>query len=273
MKKILLAFDGEHFSPDIIEFTRQMNLHQPVLAVGVFLPAVEYAELLYSFGGLPAGPLYVSEVVPADETVVQKNIARFKEACAQAGITSHVHREPARNIVSLLHEESRFADLLVLSGKSFYEHIGEDNRDDYIENVMHKAECPVVLIPEAYKEPQNIILTYDGGEQSAFAIRQFSYLFPSYSNLNALLVYFAGDKGKTVAPEAEELLRCHYRHLTVTTVAVKDEREIEEWFLANNDPMVVAGAYGRRMLSELFKKSFITDIVRNHKMPIFVAHK
>ena len=274
MKKVLLAFDGEHFSQDSVEFVRQMNLYQPVLAVGVFLPAVEYAELLYSFSGVPSGPLLVSEVVPGNEAVIQKNIALFKTACAQAGITSHIHREPLGNIADLLHEETRFADLLVLSGKSFYEDTGEVTREDYIENVLHRAGCPVVLVPEAYKEPQNIILTYDGGDQSAYAARQFSYLFPCYKDLPALLVHFA-EKGKNlpVRPEALELLKCHYKHLTTTTVAVNDEKDIEEWILANKDPMVVAGAYGRRMLSQLFKKSFITDIVRSHRMPIFVAHR
>ena len=74
MKKILLAFDGEHLSSGVFDFVKQMHMHQPVFAVGVFLPAVDYVELLYSFGGLPAGPLYINEFIPANEALVQRNI-------------------------------------------------------------------------------------------------------------------------------------------------------------------------------------------------------
>ncbi len=274
MKKVLLAFDGEQFSPDLVAFVNQIHLYQPLHAVGLFLPTVEYAELLYSFSVVPSGPLLVSEVVLANDAIVQQNMTRFREMCAEAGIECTARRQPARNIADLLHEETRFADLLVLSSNSFYDNAGADTREDYIENVLHGAECPVILLPETYREPKNIILTYDGGGQSAFAIKQFSYLFPRSGDLNALLVYFSeNDSDMPLRHEVQELLACHFRRFTVTKVDIRNEEDIEKWMLAHSDPMLVAGAYGRRTFSDLFKKGFISDIVRHHKMPIFVAHK
>jgi hypothetical protein len=37
--------------------------------------------------------------------------------------------------------------------------------------------------------------------------------------------------------------------------------------------MLVAGAFGRSEFSNLFKKSFLTDIIKDHKIPVFVGHK
>lgn len=274
MKKVLVAFDGEHFSPGVFEFIKQMNAHEPVFAVGLFLPAIDYIELLYSYGGVPAGPLYLNEVVAANEESVRKNIERFKELCKQNGIEYRIHSDAQKHIVAQLKGETRFADMLVLSSKTFYENVGVDAQEDYIINVSHKAECPVVLIPEEYAAPKSIIMTYDGSEQAVFAIKQFSYLFPYYMGMKALMVFFA-DKNKEIPnrDEIEELLKCYYKDIVVTKLNIAHKDDIEEWMLTNNNPMIVAGAFGRPMISEFFKKSFTLDIIRNHKMLVFVAHR
>lgn len=52
MRKILLAFDGSHFSEGAIEFANQLNKRNPVLLVGIFLPLIDYSALWsYSGGG------------------------------------------------------------------------------------------------------------------------------------------------------------------------------------------------------------------------------
>jgi hypothetical protein len=40
-----------------------------------------------------------------------------------------------------------------------------------------------------------------------------------------------------------------------------------------DDYLLVAGAYGRSELSNLFKKSFLVEVIEQHKTPIFIAHK
>ena len=41
MKKILLAFEGSHFSEGAFEFARKLNELSPVQLTGVFLPQIE----------------------------------------------------------------------------------------------------------------------------------------------------------------------------------------------------------------------------------------
>jgi nucleotide-binding universal stress UspA family protein len=274
MKKILLAFDGQHFSKGIFEFARQMNEHQRVLVTGLFLPSVDYAELLYSFGGVVAGPLYVGDVVPADDRILKKNIAHFRELCKGSGINYKVHTDFTKHVVTHVKEESRFADLFVMSSKLFYENLGEDAQDDYIESVLHKAECPVVLVPEKYMAPKSIVLAYDGSEQSVYAIKQFSYLLPEYRDLKVLLIYL--DKGKEELPGKaliEELLSGYFPTYSVFKLKLDPKKDLEQWLTDHGDTMLVAGAYGRSLFSELFHQSFIHEVINDHKVPVFVAHK
>ncbi len=274
MKKVLLAFDGEHFSEGVFEFVRQMHLHQPVFAIGMFLPSVDYGELLYSFGGVISGPLYISEAVPADEAVLDKNIAHFKKLCEESGIGYKIHRDFNRHVVTQVKEETRFADMLVVSGESFYENLGVETQDEYIANVLHKTECPVVLVPEKYVQPESVILAYDGSEQSVYAMKQFTYLLPEFNSVKALLASF-GDSGKEIPDRQniEELLLRHFEHLTILKVRLAAKKDIEQWIVGNGNTMLVAGAYGRSLFSETFRNSFITAGIKDHKVPIFVAHR
>ncbi len=274
MKKVLLAFDGQHFSTSAFEFVKQMNCSQPIMVVGLFLPSIDYVELLYSFGAVPAGPMYVTKVHEVDHEVLNKNIAHFKELCIENNIKFSVHKDFDQHIVTKVKEESRFADLLVLSSTTFYSNLGTETQEDYITNVLHKAECPVVLIPGEYKAPKNIILAYDGSEQSVFAIKQFAYLFPEFRSTHALLVYFnTTEKGVPEHKYIEELSALYFEHFSIFKLKIGPKKDLEQWIHDYGNTLLVAGAYGRSAFSEMFKKSFISEVIHDHEVPLFVAHK
>jgi hypothetical protein len=73
MKKILLAFNGSHFSNTAVEFAEKLNEKKPILLTGAFLQQVDYANLISYWGGGSAGPLYVPLV--EDESSVLKSTA------------------------------------------------------------------------------------------------------------------------------------------------------------------------------------------------------
>jgi len=271
MKKVIIAFDGNHFSEGAFSFVRHLNEQQSILLTGVFLPVVDYAELLYSLGGM-SGPVYFQDYEYADTGVIQENIDHFSSLCIKNGIEYRVHPDVEKHVISEVKEESRFADLLVVASELFYKNLGEDTQDDYIENVLHKTECPVLLIPEHYHFPENVILTYDGSESSVYAIKQFAYLLPEFKNLNTLLVY-AGAKEIPNVSEIEELAARHFNNLTISKVTIDSKKYFNAWLEEHGDSILVTGAYGRSGLSELLRRSFITDTIHEYKVPIFIAHK
>ncbi|MDR3680027.1 MAG: universal stress protein [Flavipsychrobacter sp.] len=272
MKKILFVFDGKHFSNGAFEFIRHLNSLKRVMVTGVFLPALEDTEFVYSFDNM-SGPYYVSEL-PHEEDQTEKSIFYFESLCRQNDIEYKVHSGFTTEVVAELKAESRYADLMVIGSKLFYENLDAETQEDYIEKILHKAECPVLLAPETYSKPENIVLAYDGSDSSVYAIKQFAYLFPEYQDLQTLLVYTdTSTKNIPDKDNIQELACHHFNDLVVFKLKLDRGKEFEQWLFTNKHAILIAGAYGRSLFSEMLHKSFVKEAIQDNHMPVFVTHK
>ena len=119
------------------------------------------------------------------------------------------------------------------------------------------------------------ILTYDGSESSVYAIKQFVYLLPEFKDNPTYLTYASND-GKTPLPEEayiEELASRHFTDLTVSKLNIDTKKYFSTWVADKKSSILVAGSFGRTSFSQLFSKSFVLDIIKEHRMPIFIGHK
>lgn len=274
MKKIILAFDGTHFSAGAFEFARRLNDLQPVLLTGVFLPQVELANL-WSYGhsiGTPFIPL----IEGSESAQIQQNIEKFEKLCQHNGIEYRVHKDIFNFALPELKNESRFADLVILGSEVFYENMGTKNGpNEFLQDALHDLTCPVILVPEKFEFPESIILAYDGSQSSVYAIKQFAYLFPELCNRETVLVYVADNAKKSFPEEMQmnELVARHYPNLTMFKLEINPRKFFNIWVQDKSSAILVSGSYGRSGLSQLFKKSFITGVIRDHRLPIFIAHR
>jgi hypothetical protein len=271
MKKIVLAFDGSNFSKGSFEFVRRLNELQPVLVTGVFIPQVDYSNLWsYSTAATGAGGLYVPLVEKEETESVESNIKQFERLCQSNGIKYRVHTNFFDFALPELKKETRFADVLILSSELFY-----NDQFEYLQDVLHIAECPVLVVPEYYNFPTNNVLAYDGSSESVFAIKQFAYIFPELAKNETLLVY-AEDNKETRLPAMDnviELATQHYENLDFYKLNIDPKKYFKAWLEDKQNILLVSGSFGRSGISHLFKKSFVYDILREHKYPVFVAHK
>jgi len=275
MRKILLAFDGSHYSKGAIEFAGRLNKKNPILLTGAFLPQVDYANLWSYSGGGTADKLFIPLVEDEDAESVQQNIKRFENYCIDNGIEYRVHKGFLDFALPELKKESRFADLLIISSGTFYEQAGVETPNEYLKEALHKVECPVLVVPENPVFPESNILSYDGSESSAYAIKQFAYLFPEFTENETVLVY-AREKGDEELPDElniQELVARHFPNLALFKLEANPKRYFSSWLLEKKGAILVSGAFGRSDLSRLFRKSFITDVIRDHRLPVFIAHK
>lgn len=273
MKKILLAFDGGHFSEGAFEFARQMNEFSPVLLTGVFLPHTYYSGLWSYAGGL-RGSLFIPVVEDEAVIEIEKNVERFASLCRLHKIEYRVHNDRSDFALPALKKETRFADLLILGSESFYENPGIHDADSYLRDTIHHAECPVLLVPEQFNFPEKNILAYDGSESATYAIKQFAYLFPQLTEKNTVLVYVRQGPDVSFPDEdlIEELCGRHYPNLTLFKLDIDPRKHFALWCNERDGAILVSGAYGRSPFSEAFKKSFVSDILRAHRLPLFIAH-
>lgn len=273
MKKIIIAFDGTNFSEGAFDFARRLNEMEPILLTGVFLPQTQLANLWSYADGVtvPNIPLLEND----ESELVQQNIERFEKLSRSNGIEYRVHKDFYDFVIPELRKESLYADLLILGSEVFYEQAGASAHHIYLREALHGVKCPVLLVPEKFDFPENIILAYDGSEEAVFAIKQFAYLFPELTKLKTLLVYATKDVEKDIPDriQMEELLARHFPDLTLFKLDINPKAYFNTWIMDNKSALLVSGSYGRSGLSLLFKKSFVKNVITDHRLPVFIAHK
>jgi nucleotide-binding universal stress UspA family protein len=275
MKKIIMAVDGTNFSEGAFEFVRQLNEKASLLLTGVFVPQMDYANLWSYAAASSGGAAFIPLVEEEESDEVIAHIQKFESLCQKHGITYRVHKDFYDFALPELKRESRFADVMILSGELFYRQIIGANQMEYMRHVLHNSECPVLLVPEKFQFPDNNTLAYDGSEESVFAIKQFAYIFPELASNPTLLVYADEDSEKEL-PSKDliiELATQHYPLLTLEKSEINPKKYFAAWVEDKKSSILVSGSFSRSVFSETIRKSFVVDVIRDHQLPLFIAHK
>lgn len=271
MKKIILLFESIHYNLEPFAFIESLKKIEEVFVTAVFLSTTDYTSV-WAFPVVPeTSLLQVNAGSTEAEDLLQQHIMSFKSKCIELNITYSIHNDVNGIVFEQVRHESRFADLMLIPTGLFYGGYGEQP-NDYLKEVVHIAECPVLLIPPKASFPQSIVLMYDGSETSMFAIRQFAYLFPMLKSMNTHLI-FVSKKGDEI-PDQQKLKEWmqHWYPNTRFRV-VKDEKNYHSWFQDHPNPLIVTGSFGRAALLEFLKKSFVTDFINDQQYFIFLTHK
>jgi hypothetical protein len=274
MKKILLALDGAHFPEGAFELASEWYRKEPLLVTGVFLSPIDVSKIV-TYTGLEAVPMMPSVVEAEYGAEVTENIRLFEEKCLAEGLEYRIHNDSDNLPLASLIQESRFADLILLSRESFFANINKEQPNEYMQELLKKSECPVLLIPDQYESPERILLLYDGEASSVFALKQFAYLFPELTKLPTTLLKVS-KKPEEQLPNEEgiaELAARHFSDLTLYDMSLEDKSQLTNWLKEEEAAWVVMGAYGRSLLSTLFKKSFADELINDVRLPLFITHQ
>lgn len=274
MKKILIALDGAHFPKGAFELAALLHRQSAVLVTGVFLSPVDVSKIV-AYTGLETVPLMPALMEGDYSGQVQKNMERFRSRCEAEGMEFRIHNDSENLPLASLIKESRFADLLFISRDSFFSNISREQPNEYMQELLKKTECPVVLVPEKFEAPEKLLLLYDGEASSVYAIKQFAYLFPHFAQLPATLTEITAKPDDRLPDEhaVTELAARHYSDLTVHEMALENKRQFTNWLLQKESTWLIMGAYGRSLFSTLLKKSFADELISKVQLPMFIAHK
>lgn len=272
MKKILFACDGKYFPAGAFEFVKELNQSEKVLLTGVFLHAFNFKEFLPGVYAMYAGP--VEEFLESEKQEREQNILHFKELCLRNEIEFRVHEESMNWNIEELARESRFADLMLMSEELFCNGINDTQPNSFMQQAIHKAECPVICIPEKYTPFKKIVFAYDGKKDSMFALKQFCNLFPQFTANETRIVYAKADHDNDIPDLSylEEFAGRHFRNLDIEKAPENGTKYFENEARKEKDILLVAGSYGRSGISNTFKKSFVEEIIHDHNIPVFIAH-
>jgi hypothetical protein len=272
MKKVIIPFNGGEFSESAFSFAIALNETKRILLTGIFLSQVDFSKFFLVPQSLSDASLLLEK--DGEEENIRKNIELFTALCEKHNIEFKIHQDLYDFALPELTKESRFADLLIIGSEMFIKCISENEYNIFLMATLQHTECPVMVVPEYFHFPSENILAYDGSTSSVFAIKQFAYLFPDLCNNKTILAY-AGDDTADIPAEGniEELAQTHFSNLAITILNSGHRRQLVEWILKHDDSVLITGSFGRPGLSSQFTKSFVTEVIDAHLIPVFIAHQ
>lgn len=275
MRKVIVAFEAPNFSEGAMRFVNQMNEAEQVTVSGIFLPAAVYTAF-WSYAEVLSTGILLPVTDEVKTSALNKSVGKFKQFCND----HHLRYRVVKNFTDFglpdLKRQSRYADLIVLCSESFFNIPESEKLSDYLKTSLHDAECPVVVVPENFSTPLHNVLAYDGTESSARAIKNFSYLLPEMGQNTTSVVTFGAKNKMDKESEAgiKELISVHFPNHKFLHFDSESRKQFPDWTNEQSKSViVVCGAYGRSVLSVLFRHSFIADLLEDHKVPVFISHR
>ena len=277
MKKIIAAFDGLKYNPATTRYALQISAATGAHLVGIFPNDLTYTsykihELVLKEGVTP-GELRRFEA--RDQATRQDAIRLFEKACQEAGAHYNVHHDKQFALRQLKHE-SIYADLLITGLKENFSHYPEKPPTHFVRDLLADAQCPVLLVPDKFRQVEKLVLLYDGEPSSVYAIRQFCYALSPLNELPAEVITVKPENASLHLPDNRLMKEFMKRHFPAATYSVKKGAVNEEILrrLKEQSPgtLVVLGAYRRSAVSRWFRESMADVLMKELKLPLFIAH-
>ncbi|SHL61150.1 Universal stress protein family protein [Chitinophaga jiangningensis] len=276
MEKILFITDAMSLNYQALDFAAFLcNLTHSKLTA-IFLENLEYEERPPSALKSKAAESGATAQVDTHELKSQcceMNIKHFKEACERRGINSAIHRDRGVPLQEII-QESRYADLVLIDAETSFANQRESVPTKLVKDVLLDAECPVMISPVSFEGIEQVIFTYDGSPSAIFAIKQFTYLFPELKQqpIQVFTVNNGKESDHKDVSNMKEWMNNHYSSVNFVKRKGNTNAELLEFLLTSKNSLIVMGAYGRSTLSNLFKPSHATSVLRLISQPVFIAH-
>lgn len=262
MKQILFVGAGHHFPEGPFAFLGAMQEYERVHARALFFMPVDYSALAAASSGVNLTPMLELEDNEKEWITTHKTL--FASQCDRKYISHSVHDNDEEWSRDVLVKESRFADLMLV-GAEF----------PYLHEALHDAECPALVVPENFKAAEHLFMAYDGGRESLYAIKQFCYLLPGLTDLPTEILYVHDDATDNIPDLAslQEFSRLKFNSMGFSKLHFDAREYFATWISEKQHVLLVTGSFGRSPVSYLGKRSFAEDVIRNHKVPVFIAHR
>ncbi len=278
MKKFLAVFDGFNMSKSTLDYAIQLTQVADASLVGVFLDDAIYRSYNVT-KVIRSNTNYdekMKELDAKDKKKRDEAAQQFQKACSKAGIRYSIHRD--KDIaINALKQESMFADLMVINEFETFTRYKQKSPTRFMKDLLIDVQCPVLVVPDKFKPVDKIVLLYDGGPSSLYAIKMFSYLFGGSMNLPVEVFTVKEDYMATTRVPNNKLMRefikRHFPRANYTITKGSAEEQITGHLRNHKEnELVVLGAYRRSELSRWFKTSMADTLMQELDTPLFIAH-
>ncbi|MDO9049234.1 MAG: universal stress protein [Methylobacter sp.] len=194
-----------------------------------------------------------------------------KERVIQAGVADPITNQRHGSLVESLIELEESIRVLVIGirGKA------HENRPDKIgaklESIIRSLHKPILVVNEAFKAPQRIMIAYDGSEAAEKALDMVA-TSPLYKGLTCHLVCVSKDDNSAAAlnAAANKLSQIESIELVVKKLTGKADQALCEYQASHDIDLIVMGAFSHTRIHDLLLGSFTAKMLMNTKKPLLL---
>lgn len=278
MEKILIAIDSHKMDIHAVNFACYLaNLTDSSLT-GIFLNHTP--EQMLTSTELEAGSentrTFMNEAawnISAEEESPRSNMIRFSNIANERAVNFNMLREEGLPGLALA-AETRYADILIMDAGTSFSGKPDTTPSQFVEEILQISECPVIIAPDRFEGVDSILFCFNTGKSSAYAIKQFTYLFPEYSNkkMRVLLLNREEEWDEDDLNALMEWLQDHYDDVEIIPADTNNGDDNWIHLVVRNTDMIVMGAYGKGLLHAFFEDQWKGNQLYSSHAPVFIAH-
>ena len=148
MKQLLFISAGKVFPEGAFAFLQFLRQQESFHVKGLFFSPLDYNGI-YSASYVPGSDTYV-RTKDKERQAVAEHKAIFARRCEQANIHFQLHENDEPWSKQLVSKESRFTDLVVVSGEAFYAELDAQEPNLFLHEAMRETESPILVVPENF---------------------------------------------------------------------------------------------------------------------------
>ena len=256
-----------------LHLLQEIHQHDPLFIKGMCFSGIDYEHLI-PVGLNPVSGRY-GKLKKSEDGVLRQSEKLFRIQCEKSGIGYGLCDQTEYWNKSLFVKESRFADLVIISEELLGANIFLKEQPNHLmEELLHSAECPIMVVPEGFQAINNLVLAYDGSPSSVFAIKQFVSCFPRLTDRPSEFVFIKSAESDNIPDRLllDEYASLHFHNYKISALHFEPDRYLSTWLEERKDSILIAGSYARSGLSNLLAKSFANPVIKNSVCPAFITH-
>jgi len=197
-----------------------------------------------------------------------------KERVTAQGFSDPVVRLQHGNLIDSLIELEQGIRVLVIGARGKVHEDMPDKIGAKLEEMIRSLHLPILVAYEEFKEPENIMIAYDGSDCANKAVEMVANS-PLYRGLTCHLVNVSNkSSAEELLQKAADKLR-HTSDLKIITASLhgKAEQALCDYQKEQNIELTIMGAFSHTRLHDILLGSFTVKMLLNTNNPLLLLRK
>ncbi|NOR80565.1 MAG: universal stress protein [Methyloprofundus sp.] len=194
-----------------------------------------------------------------------------KERVQQAGIAEPITAQRHGSVTETLTDLEDGIRVLVLGVRGEDHEKQQEKIGSHLEMMVRAIHRPILVVNDAFKTPETIMLAYDGSEAAEKAVDMVAKS-PLYKGLTCHLVCVNKNtaNAESLLKQASEKLKASNITLITASLSGKAEQELCAYQEKHAIDLTIMGAFSHNRLREMLLGSFTVKMLVNTKKPVLL---